>query len=190
MTKAESRKIGLAYRNSLSSAEVLEKSNIIHQTLVREYQIEVLPHLLTYISFGNEVSTIEVIEARWKKGLSVLIPKINGGKLTVHEVFDWGELEKNRWGIWEPKINQAVSSVVLTRLEVIIIPGVAFDKLGSRVGFGKGYYDRLLPHISAAKKIAIAFHGQIVDKIEVDSHDIPMNVIITDSEIYKVRSRE
>ena len=98
------------------------------------------------------------------------------------------ELTPGTWQILEPKpewrarLDRHVEAV---ELDLIIVPGLAFDRHGDRLGLGKGYYDRLLQHIRPdAVKIAVAFECQIVDKIPVLPHDVRMDMVITENAVY------
>ena len=76
---------------------------------------------------------------------------------------------------------------ICTNIDVIIVPGLAFDQSGNRLGFGSGYYDKFLNSQSIEYKIALAFDFQVVDKIDIIEHDVPMDLIITENRTIKVR---
>ena len=89
------------------------------------------------------------------------------------------DMKKGAYGILEPK---TVRKADENNIDVILVPGLAFDRNGGRMGFGKGYYDRLLES-SKAVKIGLCYDFQILEKIPTESHDVPMNFVITEKEI-------
>lgn len=93
------------------------------------------------------------------------------------------DMEKGAYGILEPK---TVRKADENNIDVILVPGLAFDRNGGRMGFGKGYYDRLLES-SKAVKIGLCYDFQILEKIPTESHDVPMNFVITEKEILEIR---
>jgi len=93
------------------------------------------------------------------------------------------DLEAGAYGILEPK---TVRKADENNIDVILVPGLAFDRNGGRMGFGKGYYDRLLES-SKAVKIGLCYDFQILEKIPTESHDVPMNFVITEKEILEIR---
>jgi len=93
------------------------------------------------------------------------------------------DMKKGAYGILEPK---TVRKADENNIDVILVPGLAFDRNGGRMGFGKGYYDRLLES-SKAVKIGLCYDFQILEKIPTESHDVPMNFVITEKEILEIR---
>ncbi|HIC83915.1 MAG TPA: 5-formyltetrahydrofolate cyclo-ligase, partial [Nitrososphaerales archaeon] len=91
-------------------------------------------------------------------------------------------MKTNNLGILEPTDGE-----ICTNIDVIIVPGLAFDQSGNRLGFGSGYYDKFLNSQSIEYKIALAFDFQVVDKIDIIEHDVPMDLIITENRTIKVR---
>lgn len=93
------------------------------------------------------------------------------------------DLKKGAYGILEPSV---VKTADEKDIDVILVPGLAFDRHGGRMGFGKGYYDRLL-ETSIAVKIGLCYDFQLFDTIPTESHDVPMDFIITEKEICEIR---
>jgi 5-formyltetrahydrofolate cyclo-ligase len=94
----------------------------------------------------------------------------------------WGDLEIGSYGILEPRAD-SVKEISINEIDLIIVPGVGFDESGYRIGHGKGYYDNLLKISKSAMYIGLAFEFQIVKKIPIESHDLPVNIIITENRI-------
>jgi 5-formyltetrahydrofolate cyclo-ligase len=135
--------------------------------------------ILFYWSMSDEVMTHKAVE-RWSKYKKVYLPLIKGNDL---ELVRFEGIEKMKpepvFGILEPTSNEKVD---ICDIDLVIVPGVAFDDSCNRMGRGKGYYDRLLSE-SVAVKIGVAFSFQIVDKVPVDPHDVPLDMVVTEAGI-------
>jgi 5-formyltetrahydrofolate cyclo-ligase len=134
--------------------------------------------VLCYYSLGDEIDTHDFI-SRWSKKKNILLPVVHGDILELHLYNN--ELIKGTFGIYEPT-SKATDNY--DQIDLAIIPGVAFDLHGARLGRGKGYYDRLLPLIKAYK-IGLCFGFQKVENIFTEPHDIPMDEIITEKQYHK-----
>ena len=190
MRKAGLRRLGLAARNSLSQVEVLSKSLLILDAVSLRFPATCSdPNLLFYASFRNEVSTQEALKLHLARNGSLLLPKVNGESISIHRVFDFSELNENNWGILEPCSLYKIESQSLKGIKNVLVPGVAFDRDLNRVGFGRGFYDRLFLELPNAFKIALAFENQIIEKVETEKHDIKMDVIVTETQILDASSK-
>ncbi len=168
-------------RNRLSVYEVLKKSNEIISKLVDLQEFKKAKKLLCYISFDNEVYTHGFIK-KYVKEKDIAVPVVKGNELILSYIREWGELETGTYGILEPR---EIRRANLNDIEIAIIPGIAFDKRGYRIGYGKGYFDRLLSRMNVLK-IALAFDFQILDELPEEKHDIRMDLIITEKRILQL----
>ncbi len=135
-----------------------------------------------YYPILGEVDILPIIEI-FKKDKKIVFPKIQDDKnLSLFFVKDLKDLEKSKFNIYEPKKN--LKKAYIYDVDIILVPGIAFDKKGYRLGFGKGYYDRLLKKANCYK-IGIAYEFQIITDINHKNHDIPMNMVITEKNIWK-----
>ncbi|KHO47467.1 MAG: 5-formyltetrahydrofolate cyclo-ligase [archaeon GW2011_AR5] len=151
------------------------KSGIIKERLILLEDFQTAGDIFIYLSDMHEVDTSEVIRESVKLGKNVYCPVIRDGDI-VPGTFSSG-LKSGAFGIPEPMEVSAKNE-----FDVIIIPGTAFDKNGNRIGRGGGYFDRFLAK-TAGKKIALAFDFQIVDKIDTESNDVPVDMILTEERI-------
>lgn len=176
----------LKKRKELSLDRINSKSqNIFHQLSTLDIYKKA-KIVMVYIDFRNEVKTHFIIEDLLKSNKNVIIP------ISVPETKEMilsqllnpkEELIKGTYGILEPK-EEYIRKVDPAILDLIIMPGVAFDKRGYRVGYGGGYYDRFLDKLSkATPSIALSFDLQIVDKVPNDCFDYPVDTIITETQI-------
>jgi 5-formyltetrahydrofolate cyclo-ligase len=179
--KASLRKRILEIRKNLSETEVREKSDQIKKQLYAITPFAEAQTILFYVSYDNEVSTHEIIKGCLSQGKKVVVPisQIQTQSLLLSELHHWEDLEPGSYNILEPK-KHAVKEVDIERVDLIFVPGVAFDKTGRRIGHGKGYYDRLLRESSHALSIGLAFEFQIVDRVPTEEHDISVNIIVTE----------
>lgn len=136
--------------------------------------------ILLYYSLKDEVQTHEFVE-KWSKKKKIVLPVVVGEYLELRCYTGKQDLKKGAYGIEEPtgKLFNDYQSIDLS-----IIPGVSFDRNGNRLGRGKGYYDRLLPLLGNSYKIGVCFSFQLSEKIPCEKHDIKMDCIFTDKEIF------
>ncbi len=144
--------------------------------------------VMAYVGFGDEVRTRAFLCAAMAEGKRVVVPYCQGGELALFALEALDELAPGTLGIPEPKTE--LRSLPGRRmapgaLDLVMVPGVAFDRRGGRVGHGKGYYDRLLarlrPETLAA---AVAFECQVFAEVPMGPHDVPMHRLITEKAIY------
>ncbi len=179
--KNKLRKKLLEKRNALSAYEVLEKSNEIISKLTSLEEFKKTEKLLCYISFGNEVYTHGLIKA-YAGIKKIAVPVVDGDNLLLSYIKDWKELSTGTYGILEPK---EIRIAKPKEIEIAIVPGIVFDERGYRIGYGKGYFDRLLSKTNA-KKIGLAYDFQVLKEIPSEQHDVKMDMIITERRILKL----
>ncbi len=177
-------------RKALSKEEVGEKSKKIKENLYSLPEFKTAKNILFYVSFNNEADTINIIkELLDNKEKKIIVPFVekNNPMLQLSELKNFNELEPKSRGILEPK-EKCIREFDAKNLDLAIVPGIVFDKNGHRIGYGHGYYDRFLKTLKeSAKKIGIAFELQLVDKIPKEGHDIPVDIIVTEKRILKIR---
>ena len=139
-------------------------------------------YVALYANFRKETATQMIFDHLRKKGIHVVYPKINMQKkiLDFFEVESLASMHPGRYVHLEP--NDQASPIPLERIDLVVVPGIVFDREGYRLGYGKGYYDRFLK-ISRAKSVGLTFGFQRVEKIPHDDHDQSVDVVITEKEI-------
>ncbi len=186
MNKEEIRKKILKKRLSLTYEDIRDKSHQAFLTLADTLEYINSQNILFYAATRSEVQTEEMIKMSIEMGKNIFVPIIlpESINLAPSKIFDFDiELEKGKKGILEPK-KEYHRLFPSENIDLIIVPGIAFDLKGNRVGRGFGYYDNFLRKVrSSAKIIALAFEMQIVKKIFVDKNDIPVDKIITEKRI-------
>lgn len=133
-----------------------------------------------YCSLPEEVSTSKIISSLTAGGKTVALPRVAGGTLAFFGVRGLEDCEPGVFGLMEPKTT--CPKVHPTDIGCFLVPGLAFDRTGYRIGWGKGYYDRALAEAPSAVRIGISYGCQIIDRVPRTAGDIPMNLIVTESE--------
>ncbi len=181
----------LKRRDSIPLDQKLQKDAAIKKSLFDLEEFIKAKCVLMYVSFRTEVDTFEQLEGILNLGKQLVVPLVDSKQktLTLYEIKKTSELEPGYMDILEPKVSE-VRKVKLNDIDIIVIPGTGFDTKGNRLGYGGGYYDRLLAdadnHIPT---IALAFEEQIVDEIPAEPHDIKMDIIVTDERVIKTKAQ-
>lgn len=183
MTKDEIRKEVLKRRLALSDREVSSKSRAICSRLVSEDVFVTASVVGLYWPFRNEVLTQSIFHEALSRHKKVGFPLVcaQQHRITYVAVNDPSELAAGTLGIMEPRfIEDRV--IPAEELDLIVVPGVAFDERGYRIGYGGGYFDRLLTaRTVTATRAAPAFDMQIVDRVPHEDHDEKVDIILTES---------
>jgi 5-formyltetrahydrofolate cyclo-ligase len=187
-TKNEIRKRMLEVRNNLTQENIKAKSELIVQRLFQTPEYNEAHNILLYANFNNEVATGKIFEDAIKRGKRVYYPKSDAltNTMDFYRILMMTQLQKGYMGIMEPRGIDISTRYRLNTNEdtLIIVPGVAFDIEGYRLGYGKGFYDKYMADKRQMSTIALAFSEQIVDAIPHDTHDIKMDKIVTEEIIY------
>ncbi len=174
-------------RKALSKEDVEEKSEKIKESLYSLPEFKKAKNILFYVSFNNEASTVDMIKELLDNGeKNIIVPFVekNNPMLQLSELKNFNDLEPKTFEILEPKKNK-IKKIEADKIDLIIVPGIVFDKNGHRIGYGYGYYDRLLEELNNAVKIGLCYGFQLVDKVPKEQHDIPVDIIVTEKRILK-----
>lgn len=185
MDKQEIREKIKLKRKALKKTEAKKKSRLIAMKFLITQEFLFAKTVFLYTSFKNEVDTRELIQVANLLGKKVALPVVDKKR---HEIFfrefkGFKKMKKDAFGILEPE--KSCRKVPARKADLIVVPGIAFDKSGNRIGFGKGYYDRFLKKVKRTPKIALAYDFQIVKKIPATRKDVKVDWIITESRIIK-----
>lgn len=145
---------------------------------------------LLYVSHSHEVDTRQIIQRCFDFNKLIVLPAFNVDKfsMTLLKVDRLDEdLRLGPRGILEPDPGRC-KAVPIDRIDIAIIPGIALDEKGGRIGSGQGYYDRFLPRLPiTTRKVALAYECQIIQQVPMESHDKHVDIIITEERIiYKI----
>jgi len=173
--KNEIRKEYLSIRKNILNKE--EKSEIIFQKIIHHKKYQSASNIALYKNLKDEVSTQRLIDYSLVNGKNVFVPRVEENGLVFYQIFEGEKFVKSQFHVEEP-IGE-MKNLLQKELDLIIVPGVAFDSCYHRMGFGKGYYDRFLKD-KRVYKIGICFHEQYTDIIPFDENDILMDEVIMD----------
>jgi 5-formyltetrahydrofolate cyclo-ligase len=203
MNKNEIRKLALELRTRVTGRA--EKSSAIWEQLLARFPwpnrgwvcsyVDIDPEVVTrrylqdYISSSTENQTIPKGEFQ---AAQLVVPYCLPHHLNLFHLQDWSELSASHWGLHEPAHHLRIAErlVAPSQIDLFLVPGVAFDRRGNRLGYGKGYYDKLLSQRNSnSLVIALAFQVQVANAVPFDpKHDIPMDYIVTENEVIDCRT--
>lgn len=151
--------------------------------------------MLVYVPFRSELDTKPLIQGAWSTGIEVYVPRCRREdcSMTIHRLKQWDELETGAYGIQEPDPMKSPSAPEEFMPEAVLMPGLAFDMSGGRLGYGGGYYDRL--HERFSKRglagtlpiwVGIGFGVQVIGQVPMESTDARLQVLITEQDVYEL----
>lgn len=178
MNEKELRKNLIAKRESIDSKTLIRNTKIVTQALFSLDGFTNFSSYFVYKSFRGEVGTEEIIERLERLGKTVLYP-LTEGDIMYAVKNESARFVRDRFGVEVPE-----RYTVFDAPDVVIVPLVACDVFGNRLGFGKGFYDRYLQN-RACLKIGICHDFQLVDKLESKPWDVPLDVIITEKKVIR-----
>lgn len=165
-----------AIRRALDKEEASRGSAIVCEKIMATPEFKTAKSVAAYLAFDNEVDLTLLIGESFGKH-RLFCPRIIDKQLMEYrEITSWDDLEEGRFGILEPKPTLPLASP--KDIDLILVPAIAFDRKGNRLGLGAGYYDRYLSQ-TAAFKLGVGYDFQIVNSIPVEAHDHPLDGVIS-----------
>jgi 5-formyltetrahydrofolate cyclo-ligase len=178
--KNKLRKQVLDARFGLTPEQRRAKSADIESRLFALQDFRSTRFVLFFASFQSEVETHHMIRRALAEGKRVALPRVKGKELELIEIANFEtDTAPGAWGIPEPERGKPAK---LEDIGLIVVPGAAFDAKGNRIGYGAGFYDKLLP-VYKGRTVALAFDLQIVPDAPAEAHDIPVQTIITETRV-------
>jgi 5-formyltetrahydrofolate cyclo-ligase len=188
ITKADVRQQGLTARESEIDREAHSRS--IQQRVISLPEFAAAGTVLTYVGVRTEVATDLIVAQALGQGKRVGAPYVTKEGLRAALIEGKGDLVPARFGLVEPaeRIREdAARLCVPESVDLFVVPGLAFDRSGGRVGFGRAYYDGLLAKANPrARFVAVAFHSQLVPRVPMLAHDVFMHAIVTEREVIRI----
>jgi 5-formyltetrahydrofolate cyclo-ligase len=187
MNKAELRRHILALRDAELERE--SKSRLIQVTLLERPEFQKASTILTYIGVKSEVGTGIIVQEALEEGKRLAIPYVSGDVLQAAIIQSPLELEPSNFGLLDPIASvreDPARACRIDEVELFVVPGVAFDQQGGRLGHGKAYYDRMLAGAGlGARFLALAFECQMVPSVPMTPTDVFMHAVITEKRVYQ-----
>ena len=174
LTKYDVRKRIATMKSLLEEVDKIAASEAVFSRLESNAAFQLAEKVLLYHSLPDELGTHRFLN-RWKDRKQFFLPRVNGVHLELLP-YEESRLEIGSFHIEEPTGNEVHE---VDEMEVIVVPGVAFDRKGRRLGRGKGFYDRLLK-TAKGLKVGVGYEFQLVDELPAEEHDVPMDIVITE----------
>lgn len=172
--KQKLRKLVRGLKNEVATSDKIKQSNLIFKKVEQQACFKNANSVLLYWSMEDEVATHDFV-IKWGQEKIILLPVVDGSILKIKKFEGISTMKKGeQFGIMEPN---GVEFTKLETIDLIIVPGVAFDCDNNRMGRGRGFYDKLLKETKALK-LGVCFNFQFFENIPVEPHDLPMNIVI------------
>jgi 5-formyltetrahydrofolate cyclo-ligase len=179
--KAALRKEILASRDRIPPTVKKIKDKAVEERLFGLDAIKSAKTLFLFASFRSEVDTFGMIRRSLGEGRKVVLPRVEGKDLGLYAIRSVDELVPGYMQIPEPSVLTGDRKVNINDVDAVIVPGAAFDLSGNRIGYGGGFYDRLLAELQKpVPVIAPTYEEQVIDSVPADPHDKKVNIIVTD----------
>lgn len=176
-------------QRSLDSQWIAQASQSIQRRIKQLPEYQSAHAIMSYVSMGKEVATHQLLTAILEDGKIAVIPWCEGDDLRLFRFASFEELQPGPLGILEPQLelrSRGDKLFLPQDLDLILTPGLGFDRNGNRLGRGRGYYDRFLKIVPQdAVRVGLCFECQLVEAVPVSSNDEPMDLIITEYETYR-----
>lgn len=194
--KSLQRRKAYDMRNGQIDKDVV--SDIICKELVRLPVYQQAQTVMWYLHCRSEVRTQKALLAELIAGKRIVVPyctkdRQGRNKLGLWLLEDFAELQPGTWGILEPpkqRWGEPGKEIAPDQLDCVVVPGVAFDRQGGRLGNGAGYYDRLLKNVREdALLIGVGFESQLLEQVVMDEHDVAMDWVVTEKAVYAGNGR-
>lgn len=176
MDKRALRRIIGEKKRAMTAREIEKKSERLAELLFESAAYREAKSLYAYIAFNQEVRTRPIIARAWADGKRVAVPKVADGAMRFIWLDGFDRLAEGCFGVEEPVDDAPVADDATA---LVLVPGLAFDAYGHRVGYGGGYYDRWLDAHPGHPTVALLYDFQLVDKLETEEHDIAVDQLFS-----------
>lgn len=178
--KKDIRRFVLEKRDKLEPDIKVELDKKIFSELINSEAYKNASVIFVFVSFKSEVDTHEIIKQALKDSKTICVPRINAKEreMEIFKINSLEELKEGYYGILEP--GEDCPAVNGNNIDIVLMPGAAFDRQGGRIGYGGGFYDRFLSRMNKkVDKIALAYDFQILDRVPMDEFDVRVDGIVT-----------
>ena len=175
MDKKELRRMIREKKRAMTPAEIEEKSRILGQMLAESELYRQARTIYGYLPYNQEVRTVPMLEQALRDGKRVAVPKCYGDEMRFIYMEDLSRVEKGYAGIPEPVADEPVAE---DKTALVLMPGLAFDPQGHRIGYGGGFYDKFLAAEPEHPTLALCYDFQMLPRLETEEFDIPVDRVI------------
>lgn len=175
MNKTELRKSIRTRKRAMTEAEIREKSQELGRLFLQSEEYRNARSIYGYLPYNQEVRTVAMLEQALRDGKRVAVPKCYGDEMRFIWMEDLSLVEKGYAGIPEPIADGPIAD---DETALVLMPGMAFDREGHRIGYGGGFYDKFLAREENHPKVALCYDFQMVPHLETEEYDIPVDKVI------------
>lgn len=175
MDKTALRKSIRERKRAMTPGEIEEKSRLLGEKLASSALYRQAKTIYGYLPYNQEVRTVPMLERALREGKRVAVPKVLGEEMKFLYLTDFNRVERGYAGIPEPMGDEPVAE---DPTALVLMPGLAFDPAGHRIGYGGGFYDRFLAKEPLHPTLALCYDFQMLPSLETEEHDIPVDLVL------------
>lgn len=175
MNKQELRSFIKAQKRAMTPQQIEEKSRLLTEQFLQTEHYRNAKTVYGYLPYNQEVRTVPLLEQAIRDGKRVAVPKVYGEEMRFIYMTDLTKAEKGFGGIPEPVSDEPVAE---DPEALVLMPGLAFDKEGHRIGYGGGFYDRFLEQEPNHPTVALCYDFQVLPGLQTEEHDIPVDCVL------------
>ena len=175
VNKKELRQAIRAQKRAMTEEEIIRKSAALAEKFLASDAYKQARTIYGYLPYNQEVRTVPMLEQALQDGKQVAVPKCYGDEMKFIVLEDLSLVEKGYAGIPEPIADEPVAN---DKTALVLMPGLAFDEAGHRIGYGGGFYDKFLSREPGHPTLALCYDFQMLPSLETEAHDIPVDYVI------------
>ena len=175
MNKQELRAVIRAQKRAMTEEMIVSKSEKLGELFVASELYKNAKSIYGYLPYNQEVRTVAMLEQALKDGKRVAVPKCYGDEMRFIWMDDLSKVEKGYANIPEPIADEPVAD---DPTALVLMPGLAFDPKGNRMGYGGGFYDKFLAAETDHPTLALCYDFQMMEHLETEAHDLPVDVVL------------
>lgn len=175
MNKQELRQAIRARKRAMTEEDILRRSEILAEKFARSNAYRAAKTIYGYLPYNQEVRTVPMLRRALEEGKRVAVPKVYGDDMKFIYLDDLSQVAKGYAGIPEPVADGPVAQ---DETALVLMPGLAFDRAGHRIGYGGGFYDKFLAREPHHPTVALCYDFQVTDRLETEEFDIPVDLVI------------
>ena len=175
MDKKELRRSIREQKRAMSEEEIVQRSEALGKLFLESEAYKNAKTIYGYLPYNQEVRTVPMLEQALRDGKRVAVPKCYGDEMKFIFMDDLSKVEKGYANIPEPIANEPIADDTTA---LVLMPGLAFDKEGHRIGYGGGFYDKFLEAEPNHPTLALCYAFQMLPHLETEAHDIPVDYVL------------
>ena len=175
MDKKELRRTIRERKRAMTEEEIVSRSEKLGQLFAQSEAYKAAKTIYGYLPYNQEVRTVPMLEQALKDGKRVAVPKVYGDEMKFLYLDDLSQVEKGYAGIPEPIADDPLAD---DDTALVLMPGLAFDPAGHRIGYGGGFYDKFLAAEPNHPTLALCYEFQMLPRLDTEEHDIPVDTVL------------